>query len=522
MTCAYATADDGAMRSWQSFGLSTLILCACGDDASGGGEGSTGSTGNTPSSTSSSTTPDASSSSNGTTNSVESSSGGADSSSDGGFKPTDPMCGNGFVEEEEQCDDANEDDNDGCTSACEFQCGLQWSSLALAPTDQSLLNPRGVARGAAGATAVVGFQREITTDQRGNETAEDDVAAVVLFDEAGRALWSVTLSEDDVDVEAAGIAVDDAGDVYVSATVGAAGADDSDIYLYKLAGASGEVMWTFVQDSAVDGSQDFAFDVAVAPDGAPVISGQVRVGDGDDDVWAAEVDAATGMLVWDSTWSGEAAGGFSTDDGGPVAVGPAGEVYVFAREYVNFESSIATLIRFGPEGGEALSDYSPVVEGGQQNYLPLDVSTSSQGDVLVTFVRLLGAGDEYYVARLDEGNEPEAWRIGTAPIAEAIEDTGTSEYVFVAAEFGQDDAVVATGSLERTAKGATWIEPWVARLQDDATVRCQFVQPSPQLSLVPGSLIARGLDVSADEDALIAAQQIEDGVQALWLGSFRP
>lgn len=463
-----------------------------------------------------------SSGSSATTNAVESSSGEADSSSDGGFEPTDPECGNGFVEAQEQCDDANDDDEDGCTSACEFQCGLQWASVQLAPTDQSQLDPRAIARGSSGNTAVVGFQREITTDQRGNETAEDDEAIVILFGEDGRIQWSLALSTEGSDVVPTGVAIDDADNIYVSATVAEVGNEDSDIHVFKLEPNREAALWVTMLNPGVDSSADESFDIALAPDGGVIVSGQSRAGDGDDDVYVARLDPDTGDEVWTSTWSGELAGGFSTDNGGPLAVGPAGEVYVFAHEYVNFESRLATLVRFGPDGGEAVSEYTPIVEGGQQNYLPLDVSTNAQGDVLITFVRLLAAGNGYYVARLDGGAEPEAWRIDTTPIVEAIADRGTSDHLFTAADFGADDSVVVSGSLERSAKGAAFVEPWVARLQGDATVRCQYVQPSPQLSLVPGSLAARALAVSEDDSALIAAQQIEDGVQALWVGSFRP
>ncbi len=512
------------MRAQVLRGCCLLMLAAggCGDDVSSASEGSTGAT--TEPGTSGATeaaTTSASTTADPPTSTTDAPTTDADDSSDGGFEPTDPECGNGFVEADEQCDDANDDDQDGCTSACEFQCGLQWSTVTLAPTDQSLLDARGIAETSEGGVVVVGFQREVTTDQRGNQTIANDDATVIMLDADGEELWSTRLGVDDENLDVTGVAVDDAGDVYVSATVGPLQEDD-DIQAFKLAGDDGSVLWTFVQDSAVDSAEDISFGIAMGPDGNPVVTGQVRAGPGDDDIWVGKIDASNGEALWTSTWSGMFSGMFSTDDGGPIAVGPDGSVYVLASEYVDFETQPVTLVAFDADGGEATLTHTPDVGTGSQDMLPSDVSVAPDGQVLITFIRILGGGNEFYTTRFDPDAGEETWRVDQQLFAESSVVKNAANFSLVGAEGLPEGGVLVSGLLARSEKGATWTETWVARLDDAGAIGCMFVRESPQLSLVPGSLIGRAVSAGADESALVAAQQIEDGAESLWVGSFRP
>ncbi len=508
------------MRAWAvpTWLVATALSGACGDDSSATGDPSSGTSSGGGSSSLSTTMPTEGSTQSGSTSSTSANPG---DSSESGFEPTDPACGNGYVEADEQCDDGNDEDADDCNNLCQFQCGLQWSSVTLAPTGQSLLDPRDLTRDDDDNVYVVGFQREITTDQRGNETAEDDDVAVVKLDVTGAEQWSVRLAEDDADVDVAGIAVDSAGDVYVAATVTASGADDN-IHVYKLSGATGEIDWSHVHDSAVDNAEDVASGIAVATDGNPVVSGRVRVAEGDNDAWVRKLDAADGDPVWTTTWTGTASGGFSTDEGGPIAIGPDGEVYVFAGEYVDFQTQRATLVRFAEMGGPAEQTYAPTVSDGLQDYRPLSVAVDADGSLAVVFVRILGAGSEFYLARIDGDGMTETWRFDQTTFADASPVEGGDDFVITAAEFGTDGELVATGVLERSGKGATWAETWIARLAPDGALGCMYVQEGPQQALLPGSLSVRAAGTASDGSALIAAQQVEDSGAALWVGSFRP
>lgn len=508
------------MRS-RLVGLLSFLALGCGDDVSSTtDDGSTsGSSSAGPSTDSDGPTSDAgtqSTSSGSTTNTTQA----GESSSDGGFEPSDPECGNGFVEPGEECDDANDDDADGCTSQCQLQCGLEWTSVVLPPTDTSNMDARGVIADARGGATLAGFQQEITTDQRGNETILDDEGVIIRFDSDGQTQWEARLAEDDADVEVVGIASDDAGNSYVAASVATNG-EDSDIRIYKL-GSDGSELWSTTVDSAVDNAEDVAFGVAVDASGAPIVSGQVRAGDGDDDVWLGSFDADTGEPTWSSTWSGEGSGTFSTDDGGPLAIGDDGTVYVFAREYVDFQANVATLLAFDGMGGDATVVYRTDFGVGQQNQIPQDVAVEDDGSVLVTFTRILASSNEFYLLRVDPSDGSEQWSLEATQVAESSTVEDAEGFAIMGADPLEGGGVAVMGTLVRSGDDAEWNETWVARYDDADALVCMFVRESPQLSFIPGSLFGRVVSTGAAGRAVVGALQFEDGAQSLWVGAFRP
>ncbi len=500
-----------ARRLW---GLCCLgvAVAGCGDDVSATSEGS---------SSGSSTGTTSASSTSGAQTSADASTAGADeSSSDEGFEPPDPACGNGFVEGDEECDDANDLDDDGCTSACQLQCGLEWTLAVLPPTDQSLFDARGVATDARGGAAIVGFLREITTDQRGIETAELDAGLVTVVDAQGQSVWTEELSVQDAQLDVTGVAIDGAGSVYVSATVRPP-AGDQDIRVYKL-GSDGSALWTFTHDSAIDSAEDISFGIAMGADGNPVVAGQVRVAEGDDDVWVASVDASEGEALWSSTWSGEFSGSFSTDDGGPIAVGPDGTIYVLAGEYVDFQTRLVTLLAFGADGGPVTSTHTPQAEPGQMQFAPLDVSVNEEGAVLLTFERASPTGPESFVTRWDPQSDAEQWRVDAVVFEDATSLSDASDFTIAGADPLPGGGVAILGSLVRSGDGTSWRETWVARLNDADALDCLYVRESPQLSLVPGSLAGRAMSTGPGGRAVVAAQLVDEGTESLWIGAFRP
>jgi len=506
-----------AMRSKSVGPLLLVLAVGCGDDVSSSADegGSSGaetmmSTGGTDDATSTTAGP-------GTTAS-DSTGDAEDSSSESGFEPPVPECGNGFVESDEECDDANDDDEDGCTSQCQRQCGIEWVAAALPPTDTSDLLPRGVVADAGGGATVAGYLREITTDQRGNETILDEEGIVLRTDGDGEVLWEVRLAEAGTDVDVAGVATDDDGNVYVVASVDIPG-EDSDIRLYKLA-SDGSEIWSVDHDSAVDSAEDFAFGVAIGADGHPVVSGQVRVGEGDDDVWVASFDADTGGNLWMAQWTGSFSGSFSTDDGGPLAIGADGTVYVLAREYIDFETSVVTLLGFDPATGDATELFTPEVGVGGEDHRPTGVAVDEGGAVVLSYTRVLPASEEYNVLRVEGGTATAIADATTFADASPLRDA--SEFTVESAAPLAGGGLVLTGQLLREGKGASWAETWVARLDAQDALDCMFVRESPQLSLVPGSLRGSAISANGDGRAFVAAQEFEDGVQSLWLGAFRP
>lgn len=500
-------------------GLIVALALGCGDDVTSADD--TGST--TESSTDTPTSGTGGPSTSGTstegpTSDTETTD--ADSSSGTGFDPPEPACGNGFVEADEECDDANDDDEDGCTTACALQCGLDWTALVLAPTDTSIIDARDVATNARGGAAVGGFLREITTDQRGNQTILDDEGIVVRVSPEGETLWSTPVEVEGFDANVTGVAMDDAGNVYASATVNALD-DDSDIRLYKL-DARGAVLWFSEFDSAVDTADDISFDVEIGGDGNPVITGQIRAGDGDNDVWVASYDAANGDAIWSSTWSGESSGGFSTDSAGPMTVGGDGTVYLYVGEYVDFQTRLGTLLSLDAAGESVTEVYTPQVGIGGATLNPLDVSVEAGGTVLLTSVRVLPGENTFQVERVDPASGKVTWTVDGPFFEDAASARGASDFSVFAAQPLEGGGLVVSGQLERSAEDATWVETWVARFDESDAVDCVFVRESPQLSFIPGSLFGRTMSAGRGGRAVIAAQAFDDGAQSLWIGAFRP
>lgn len=507
-----------AMRA-RSMGLMVVLALGCGDDVTSAGDdgSSSGSSTETPSSgtldpSTSDTSTGGVTSQTGTTD--------ADASSGTGFEPPEPACGNGFVEADEECDDANDDDEDGCTAACALRCGLDWTAVVLPPTDTSIIDARDVATGGRGGAAVAGFLREITTDQRGNETILDDEGIVVRVSPEGETLWSTPIAVEGFDANLTGVAIDDAGNVYASATVNALD-DDSDIRLYKL-DPRGAVLWFAEFDSAVDTADDLSFDVAIGGDGNPVITGQVRAGDGDNDIWVASYDASTGDEIWSTTWSGEPSGGFSTDSAGPISIGSDGTVYLYIGEYVDFQTRLATVLSFDGAGGPVTEVYRPDAGIGGATFIPLDISVEAGGTLLLTSLRVLPAENTYQLDRVDAGSGAVTWTVDGPFFEDASPVEGVSEFALFGAEPLPGGGLVVSGQLERSAKDATWVETWVARFDEGDAVDCMFVRESPQLSFIPGSLFGRTMSAGGAGRAVVAAQEVDDGAQSLWIGAFRP
>ena len=449
-----------------------------------------------------------------TTTDTPSSSGDAESSSSGVFEPPVPMCGNGYVEGDEHCDDANGDNDDACTNACQFRCGLSWSGTVSPPTGESLIDPRAVSRDADDNVIVVGFLREVTTDQKGNETAADDEGIAVKLDGAGTELWRVELGEATGDLAVAGLAVDEAGDLFISATGNGPNGDD-DIFVYKLAGADGELLWTHTHDSAVDTAEDEAFGIAVGGDGHPVISGQIRVADGDDDIWVRKLDGGTGEELWTETWSGVGNALYSIDNGGPVAIADDGSVYVLGQEYVDFQILLVVLMRFAADGGAPEWVYSPMLEGGTQEYEPLDLGVDDEGDVLLTFRRISGVVNTFVVQKIDAMQNVQ-WTVDDSAFASADGD----DWSIVGADPTATDEVVVAGQVTVDGDEASWFETWISRLDGDGAPICQVRQRGPQESLLPSSLRPRAVASASDGAPLLGAQLSEEGGESLWIGRF--
>lgn len=452
-----------------------------------------------------------------------SSSGGATGSSgpgteeDTGFDPPMPACGNGYVEDDEECDDANASDDDACTNACQVPCGLQWSTLALGPTLDSEILGLHVTRDLADQIVVAGRLRVVTVEMDGT-TVEGEVTVLVqAYDPAGGMLWEQVLASPDGAALVAGVAVDAVGDVYVAATIDAADGGAA-IEVTKLAAGTGASVWVHGFDGPFAGEDELARGIAVGPDGQPVVSGQVRAGDGDDDVWLRKLEASDGNEVWTQTYSGVGAGGFSTDDGGSVAIGADGSIYVLGRIYESFDVQRGALLRFGPDGGAPQWVFQPTIAGTEQTFTLGTLAVGEDGLPVFSLLRAGGASIDFWVYKVDaEGQEVwlreredfEVPGLGTDWLVDGL--AGSGEELVVQGRYYNDQRVA----------GSAWWETWVARLRPDGSTRCQVQQQADFRGLLSPSLRGYAVTTASDGSAVVTGEQLSPDEAGLWLGSFR-
>jgi cysteine-rich repeat protein len=441
---------------------------------------------------------------------------GGGSTGEPGFDPPPPVCGDGYLEADEECDDGNVADGDGCSATCTILGGLQGQVLALAPSGLSDLWVASVAAAPDGGFVAVAHQREITSDQEGNQDIGLVRTRVIRYGPDLAPVWDRLLAPDDAALAAGSGVVDALGDIYVAATVD--GPDGDDIHVSKLAGDDGEAIWAVTHDGALDMSDDGAGGIALAPDGDIVVTGRVYDVAKDSDVWVRKLQADDGGEVWTTTWTGAGNGEYSIDRAGGVAVAADGTVYVAAREYVDLNTAEAVLLRFAAAGGPAQQVFSPLSDGSEHEHGPGWVSVDPAGNVLYSIIRQSGATPNFWLYKLDSNLEIQ-W---TKQLPD-FEDEG-DEWVLAGNRFDAGGGVMLAGHsrTKDTMAQLEWFDIWTARLDPAGDKLCQVHYAPPAVDLVPPSLF--GLDVAAAQDgvALVGGQQVQNGEQQLWVGLFRP
>ena len=441
--------------------------------------------------------------------------GGASEGSETGppdFEPPEPECGNGFVEEGEQCDDANTEDGDGCDRQCQIPCGLVWE--ASVPTTETEVAPqvRALALSPSGEIVVFG-----TLDSTVSEF--DDDLWLASFSASGEPLWSEVVDVDEEDDElAGGVAVASDGSIYLSATLNPG--DSSELWVARF-DALGQPLWSTIVPELVPGGRDEASGMAVDGDDRPVVSGSLRVGDGDSDLWVARLSPEDGSEQWSATWSGEAAAtGFSLDLGGPVAIAPNGLIWVLAHAYVDFETRDVHLLSFDPgsePGAEPLGEWAPQAGDTGRDHLPVGLSIQPDGAVNVGIARA-GAAANFWLHRLEPSAAGDSGELSWVRERDSFVDAG-SDWTLGGLAAANGELFVG-GGLDRESAGDSWIEAWAQRLDDAGETSCAYRYTALSSSpVVPNLRVAA---VGAVEDQLIAAGTlVEAEDQRFWVGAFR-
>lgn len=434
-----------------------------------------------------------------------------------GFDPPTPACGNGYLEAGEECDDANVEDGDSCDHACKIPCGLEAEVVALAPSAESELWGVAVAAAPDGGVLVVARQREITSDQDGNLTVGKIRTRALRYGGDLAPLWDVLLAPDDVDLFPSAAVADAAGDLYITGAV--AGQDGDDVFVVRLAAADGSLVWSATHDGAAVDSDDFGRGVALTADGEVVVVGRVSDADQDSDVWVRKLAAADGAEIWTSTWSGVGNGQFSIDDASGVAVGPDGSIYVGAAEYVEFNHSEATLLRFAPAGGKALWSLAPIDDPISPHiHDPGLVAVSPSGEVLFVVRRTNGAVEPFWAVKIGADKQ-----ILWTREVDDFQDVG-DEWALRGGGFSSAGDLALAGSyrLKEPMAQLEWTEAWVGRLDADGEPRCLIHYSLPTEDLLPPSLLILAGSLDPARRALVTGQLVVGDEQQLWVGLFRP
>lgn len=311
----------------------TLGLGACSDDGVAG-DGSTTSPDGTSGGPGGSTSP-------GETGPAEDSTG--DEGPDTGGPTTTPPseCGNGILEGIEECDDGNLVDGDGCDSDCTLNLDTSLWQDTHGGDAMIRDSGQGIAVDSANNIVVGGYE----IDEIGNPNMW-----LAKYDPDGNQMWSTTLDPSmGIDDRIYGVAIGPADEIRLVADVDAA-PGSSDIWAFGM-DPDGNVQWSTPFDGP-DGGDDGGRGVACDADGNVLITGFVRVGNNDNDIFVAKLGPG-GATLWTDTVAGP---GTLDDRGQGVVADPDGNVYVAGFVTQGGFDRNVWLRKYDPDGAELWTD----------------------------------------------------------------------------------------------------------------------------------------------------------------------
>jgi len=411
------------------------------------------------------------------------------------------VCGDGTVDPGEECDDGNTEDGDGCTANCTIgPCGLSWTWSE--PVSTTIAGARATAVGDDGSVYAAGVVVNDTND-----------AWIAKWSPDGSLAWTKNFNSGEGNDAAAAIALGPDGQVYVAGWMRTAiGGED---VWYTALDQAGEQVWSQLVNGAASGD-DRGTGIAVAPDGDLLISGRVRVADGDDDVWVRKARAEDGNETWTSTWSGDGDGMFSTDRSGSVAVASDGSVWVAAREHVAFDTQDATLLAFATNG-DLIAAYQPRAGGPAHQHDPIDVAV--HGDA-VYFAMQKSSGFPYngWLYKFDFDGSEQWLKTET--------DWLTVGRVWAVRGIAVDAdgtlGVAGTFTNEEVGQGVTWTEAWVAQLDQAGDIVCRNAHVVEDGATFPPSLSIDGASFGAGGFGLSGILSAAQGnTHQLWTAAFK-
>jgi hypothetical protein len=210
--------------------------------------------------------------------------------------------------------------------------------------------------------------------------------------------------------------------------------------------------------------------------------------------------------------------GFSPDDGGPLAIAPDGSIYVLARIYEDFQTQRGALLRFAADGGPADWSYQPSIGGTDQQFGLGPLTVGGDGLPVMSVQRSSGASIDFWIYKVDADGQ-EVWSRERAD----FEVPGVGNDWILEGLASHQDALVVQGRYLNDVElaGSEWWEIWVARLEADASPRCQVLQQASFRGLLSPSLRGYAVATASDGSAVVTGERISDDEAGLWLGSFR-
>jgi cysteine-rich repeat protein len=282
-------------------------------------------------------------------------------------------CGDGLVQDKiEMCDDANKANGDGCNNNCIVSGTPQWTQgYNGAANGEDAWNA--VALDATGANIYVAG-REASATQGTN-------AVVRKYDETGKVLWTQSYNgAANLDDQVIGVTVDAKGQVIA---IGEESNPDktTDIWVRKYSSA-GETVWTQKLNGGAAGFSNSGYEVATNAAGDLFIAAGVQtVGIQGRNVYVAKLASATGAVVWADSLDGP---GSSDDEAFSVTVDASGNI--LAAGYISTAKGADVWVRKYKDNGP---DYSILWtqtynDTSNEADYAFSVATDLQGNVLVS------------------------------------------------------------------------------------------------------------------------------------------
>jgi hypothetical protein len=342
------------------------------------------------------------------------------------------------------------------------------------------------------------------------ENADDD-AWIAMFDPSGEVLWEDVVDSGQGKDYGQSVTFDAAGDVVF---VGSLSGTNKDLWIEKRSAAAGAIAWTVIEPSNFDGD-NLPGDIALAPDGALIVSATVRAGDQDSDLEVRKLATATGVASWTTSFSGVAdPNGFSIDRAGPVAVAADGSIYVGVEEGVDAQTKEGALLKFGADGGAEQWRLAPQEDGSDHLHEVVAVVGGPESEAYFVVYEASDASFWLYRAAADASID---WVLDR----EAFEFNETSGWVVTSLDIADEGSLTIGGRLtkEENAQALAWSEAWVANIRLDGAGECLSTHTWENPQIIPASTYAYAL--AEGPNGVVAVGEIINGPENyLWVGGF--